>query len=208
MIGVINYGLGNLRAFANLYQRLHIPTLIANTVEDINKCSKLILPGVGHFDYAINKFRDSKMYDSIENKVLNQGTPILGICIGMHMLAHKSEEGSELGLGWIDGEVKSFDGKALSQQGLPMPHMGWNDIDVDQKSPLFKGFEEIGSRFYFLHSYYFQCYEKDKSCISVVNYGEKICCSVNKNNIYGVQFHPEKSHHFGESLLRNFYYNT
>jgi glutamine amidotransferase len=204
MIALINYGLGNIQAFANVYQRLHIPVMVANTPEDILQASKLILPGVGHFDHAMQLFNKSGMKRAVEQQVLDNHVPVLGICVGMQMLARCSEEGEEAGLGWIDGEVKALKPLLNEGAGLPLPHMGWNDVSPNKSSPLFKGDESHDSRFYFLHSFYFDCDDNDNSCIAKANYGAEFCCAVNNANVYGVQFHPEKSHHFGEKLLKNF----
>lgn len=204
MIALINYGLGNIQAFVNVYQRLHIPVMVANTAEDINKATKLILPGVGHFDHAMQLFNQSGMRESVEHSVLSEKIPILGICVGMQMLASRSDEGTEAGLGWIDGEVKALKTIMPEDSTLPLPHMGWNDVTPNLSSPVFSGFDEHDSRFYFLHSYFFDCADSSKSCIAQTDYGIPFCCSVSNDNVYGVQFHPEKSHHFGERLLKNF----
>ncbi len=201
MITIIDYGLGNIRAFTNLYQRLNIQTKIARTPGDIQEASKLILPGVGAFDYAMTLFNQSGMRHEAERLVLQNGIPILGICVGMQMLAESSEEGHLPGLGWIDGHVAHFDdGKIPFKTRLP--HMGWNTIRPKKGTALLDGFNE-NSRFYFLHSYYFSCMTVSDS-IATAEYGIKYTCAINKKNIYGVQFHPEKSHSNGILLLKNF----
>lgn len=202
MITLIDYGVGNLTAFLNVYKRLHIPVKVASKVEDVESATKLILPGVGNFDYAMKLFNQSGLRDVVHRKVISQNTPILGICVGMQMLADSSEEGVEKGLGWIPGSVKLFDFDERKLK-LPMPHMGWNDVEPNQCDDLYAGFVKGDCRFYFLHSYYYLA-EDDSYDIASSYYGDKFCCSVNKDNIYGVQFHPEKSHHFGELLLKNF----
>lgn len=202
MITLIDYGIGNLQAFLNLYERLHIPVTVATNVSDIELATKLILPGVGHFDHAMNLFNASEMKDTIVRCVMEEGTPILGICVGMQMLANSSDEGNEAGLGWIPGRVKSLK-TLLSNEKLPLPHMGWNDIISKPGASLFKYFDPVDSRFYFLHSYYFQP-EKPEYSIAECDYGVPFSCAVSRGNVYGVQFHPEKSHHFGEQLLKNF----
>jgi glutamine amidotransferase len=141
------------------------------------------------------------MRAAIDNAVLSKKVPILGICVGMQMLANSSDEGELLGLGWIPGKVRGF--KSISDLAdLPLPHMGWNDIAPDLDCPLFKDLE-LDSRFYFLHSYFFECTQKEHAVAQAV-YGLAFSCAVASNNIYGVQFHPEKSHHFGVALLKNF----
>ncbi|MDN3639980.1 imidazole glycerol phosphate synthase subunit HisH [Simiduia curdlanivorans] len=202
MIALIDYGIGNLQAFLNLYQRLHIPVTMATTAADIEQATKLILPGVGHFDHAMQLFNASEMKDTVVRRVTEDGVPILGICVGMQMLANSSEEGSEPGLGWIPGRVKAFK-EVLAGKNLPLPHMGWNDVTATPEAALFKQFEPADTRFYFLHSYYFEP-EATENCMGRCDYGLLFSCAVNKDNVYGVQFHPEKSHHFGELLLKNF----
>lgn len=202
MIVLIDYGIGNLQAFLNLYQRLHIPVMVATTIEDIEKADKLVLPGVGHFDHAMKRFNSSIMKDTVIRKVTEEKVPIIGICVGMQMLANFSDEGLEKGLGWIPGRVRSLKNK-LAESNLPMPHMGWNDVVAMNEQPLFKNLKLDDTRFYFLHSYYFEPEQAD-FCIARCDYGLSFSCAVRKENVYGVQFHPEKSHHFGEQLLKNF----
>lgn len=201
MITIIDYGLGNIRAFVNVYERLNIPVLVARNPEELKSASKLILPGVGAFDYAMLKFNNSGMRDAIEKLVLDQELPILGICVGMQMLAKSSEEGNLPGLGWIEGTVRKFD-TCKSNGKLQLPEMGWNTVCPDDHNPLLLGFDDL-SRFYFLHSCYFQC-NRDEDVIAETDYGIRYASAINHGNIYGVQFHPEKSHHAGIRLLKNF----
>src|SRR3954452_17801719 len=155
MITVINYGLGNVQAFANLYRRLNIPAAIATTAADFSGATKLILPGVGAFDHAMELLDDSGMRETVDDLVLNRGMPVLGVCVGMQILARRSEEGKLAGLGWIDGRVRRFDESTLARPPR-LPHMGWNDVVPKSGAKLFAGLEK-DSRFYFLHSYYFDC---------------------------------------------------
>jgi len=201
MIAIIDYGLGNIRAFANVYERLNIPVSVANTADDLKDATKIILPGVGAFDYAMSKLNNSGMRDAVEELVLDHQVPILGICVGMQMLAHSSDEGILPGLGWIDGTVKRFDVSALKSK-TQLPHMGWNTIHPINDNPLLVTLSN-DSRFYFLHSYYFQCNNQNDT-IATTEYGIQYTSAVNKKNIYGVQFHPEKSHQWGIQLLKNF----
>jgi glutamine amidotransferase len=203
MISIIDYGLGNIRAFLNVYERLNISASIATCADDLKDTEKLILPGVGAFDYAMGKLNKSGIREAIENFVLGEKMPVLGICVGMQMLSCSSEEGKMSGLGWIGGEVIKFDFRELNLK-LPLPHMGWNTINPNNGNQLFETFTE-NSHFYFLHSYYFQCDNQD-NIIATTEYGTRFCSAVNSDNIYGVQFHPEKSHQWGIQLLKNFAY--
>lgn len=200
MIKIIDYGLGNIQAFANMYKRLNIPVGLAKTANDLADATKLILPGVGAFDHAMEQLDRSGMRQRLDELVLAQSMPVIGICVGMQMLAERSDEGHLTGLGWIPGEVRSF--KSLGQSDLLLPHMGWNDAHPRAGQRLF---EELNNeaRFYFLHSYYFEC-KNEAHVAAVSRYGKEFSCAVRAGNIHGVQFHPEKSHHFGAQLLKNF----
>jgi imidazole glycerol-phosphate synthase subunit HisH len=201
MITIVDYGLGNIRAFANVYDRLNIPVKIASKPEDLKSASKIILPGVGAFDHAMNQLNDSGMRDELEKRVIVDQIPVIGVCVGMQMLARSSDEGVLPGLGWIDGVVKVFDSSLLTYK-TRLPHMGWNTIDPVGENPLLSGFDNT-SRFYFLHSYYFVC-NNYSDTISTTRYGITYTSAVNNKNIFGVQFHPEKSHSNGIQLLHNF----
>jgi glutamine amidotransferase len=201
MIAIIDYGVGNINAFVNIYKKLGVDVRVARKSEDLLDASKLILPGVGHFDYAMERFTNSGMKETSADLVLKHKIPVVGICVGMQMLATKSDEGKLPGLGWIDASVRKFDVSRLKHT-TRLPHMGWNDIQVEKPSPLLSNLGNE-ARFYFLHSFYFDCNLPEDS-IAVAEYGICFTCAVNHNNIYGVQFHPEKSHHFGIQLLKNF----
>ncbi|MCK8683730.1 imidazole glycerol phosphate synthase subunit HisH [Pseudomonas umsongensis] len=201
MITIIDYGLGNIQAFVNVYRRLHIPVSVAKCSSDLEGAGKLILPGVGAFDHAIERLDASGMRPVLNELVQHQKVPVLGICVGMQILADSSEEGSLPGLGWVPGTVRSF--KAIpALSTLALPHMGWNDVTPASDSALFKGLESE-SRFYFLHSYFFDC-SNEQNIAATSSYGLDFSCAVRAGNVYGVQFHPEKSHHFGVGLLKNF----
>jgi glutamine amidotransferase len=201
MITLIDYGVGNIFAFQNVYKRLDIPTKIAKTQKDLIGAEKLILPGVGSFDYAMAQLNASGMRDKLDELVLVDKIPVMGICVGMQMMGNRSDEGALEGLKWIDAAILKFD-ERLIQQRTKLPHMGWNDVSPVKEHPLFVGLEQ-DAIFYFLHSFYFQC-ENPLDRIAVSEYGLSFSSAVNKDNIYGIQFHPEKSHQYGEKLLHNF----
>lgn len=201
MIHIVDYGLGNIQAFVNLYKRLGIETVRATEPAHLKNVSKLILPGVGAFDHAIELLDGSGMRPLLTELVQDRSVPVLGICVGMQVLAEGSDEGLLPGLGWVKGRVRHFSANAASAP-LPMPHMGWNDVVPSVDHALFKGLES-GARFYFLHSYYFEC--SDPADVAATSdYGLEFACAVRRNNVFGVQFHPEKSHRWGMALLRNF----
>ena len=201
MISIVDYGVGNIQAIANIYKRLNIPVRIARTAEELAGAERVILPGVGAFDWAMARLSKSGMREALDDLVLSKGRPVMGICVGMQMIAKRSDEGLLEGLGWLDAEVKKFDCATPSGRAY-LPHMGWNDVEPRCQECLFK---EIGGtgRFYFLHSYYFA--PKDQNMIlGVTDYGGAFASCVHAGNIYGVQFHPEKSHQWGIQLLKNF----
>lgn len=198
MIAIINYGLGNINAFANIYRMLNIPCFIATAKDDLKNATHIILPGVGSFDHAMSQLIQSGMREALDECVLEKKLPVLGICVGMQMLARSSEEGAASGLGWINGVVK----KLVQTENMLLPHMGWNDVEISARNKLFSALEE-DARFYFLHSYYFSCHDA-KNSLAVTDYFGQFTCAVNHENIYGVQFHPEKSHRYGTQLLKNF----
>ena len=202
MIGILNYGLGNLFAFKNAYKLLGIECEIINNSSQVDFCSHLILPGVGSFDYAINNFKNSKLYDSVQVAVIEYKRPILGVCVGMQMLFDKSEEGVSKGLSWIPGVVSKFPKNKNNLSNRPFPHIGWNKTFLSEENILTKGINE--EEFYFLHS--FICIPEDKSLSKAyTKYGIDFTSIVNAGNIYGTQFHPEKSHSSGLKVLSNFY---
>ena len=200
MIAVLDYGCGNTYAFINAFKHLNIPAFVANKVKDLNNVKKIILPGVGSFDYVMKNFNDSGLREIVEKKVIIEGVDVLGVCAGMQIFARESEEGIEKGLCWIKGKVRLFDSSKINYKSK-LPHMGWNTINP-KKSSFFDNINN-NSRFYFVHSYYFDN-EDDEDAISTTLYGSKFTSSIKKNNIYGVQFHPEKRHLNGLQLLKNF----
>jgi len=200
MIHVVDYGVGNIQAILNVYKRLGIDVARAKTEDDVRRARRLILPGVGVFDHAMALFNKSGMRGALEERV-REGAPLLGICVGMQMLADSSEEGNEPGLGLVAGRVRSFESNPASAS-LPMPHMGWNDVAPAERSLLFDGLED-DTRFYFLHSFYFECAD-ERNVAARADYGFRFHCAVRSGNVFGVQFHPEKSHQWGSGFLKRF----
>ncbi|WP_164126629.1 imidazole glycerol phosphate synthase subunit HisH [Sphingobacterium luzhongxinii] len=201
MITIIDYGVGNINAFVNVYKRVDVPVKIARTKEDLDGAEKLILPGVGHFDHAMTQLNNSGMRDSLDKMVLEEKVPVIGICVGMQMMANHSDEGKLDGLKWIDASVRKFDESTIKQV-TRLPHMGWNDVKPVKDISLFKGLEKEAI-FYFLHTFYFECNHQE-DIMAVTDYGINFASAAHHENKFGIQFHPEKSHHYGEILLHNF----
>ncbi len=199
MISIINYGLGNLGSIKNMMNYLDIKCEIINDINKIRKAKKIILPGVGAFDTAINKINKFEgLKDILNEKALNEKIPILGICLGMQLLTNKSEEGLLDGLGWIEAETLRFN----KLKGLKVPHMGWNRVNLNFSSDLTKNLLDE-SKFYFVHSYYVKVNEL-KNEILTTKHGMNFSSGIQKENIFGVQFHPEKSHKYGMEIFKNF----
>ena len=201
MITIVDYGLGNITAFLNVYRRLNIAAKTATGPDDLRDATRIILPGVGAFDHAMERLMGSGMREALDEMVLRRRVPTLGVCVGMQILGRDSDEGSQPGLGWIAGRVRRL-AALMPHEPLPVPHMGWNDA---RPVPGTRLFDQLGSsaRFYFLHSFYFEC-DRETDAIAVAEYGAPFACAINAGNVFGVQFHPEKSHHYGVQLLRNF----
>lgn len=201
MITIIDYNTGNLGSIKNMLKRLGIASQITNDISKIEQAEKLILPGVGHFDYGMKNLHASGVVNMLNQKVLENKTPILGICLGVQLLTETSEEGVEKGLGWIKGKTIAFDKTKLAAN-QKVPHMGWTDVANYQQSKLFEGmFDE--PRFYFVHSYHLSL-ENKNDCLVTANYGYEFAAGIEHQNILGTQFHPEKSHKFGMKILENF----
>lgn len=197
MIGVVGYGLGNVHSIANMLRRIGQDVAICDTAKGIRECDRLILPGVGAFDAGVQQLNASGLRDCLEEAV-GAGTPILGICLGMQLLGTRSDEGVERGLGFINAESTRLN----TPDGLPLPHMGWNWVQPKPESGLFAADDGV-PRFYFLHSYALRCSD-DSIVTATATYGDTFVCAVASGNVYGVQFHPEKSHRFGMQVLRRF----
>jgi len=201
MIAILDYGLGNAQAFNDIYHRLGVPARLARSAADLEGATHVVLPGVGAFDWAMARLRASGLVEALDQAVLGRRLPVLGICVGMQILANRSDEGTSAGLGWITGEVRKFP-LTSSPGSSRLPHMGWNDVQPSPGHPLFAGME--GSpRFYFLHSYFFLP-ASPESVASTTDYHGPFASTVSREHIHGVQFHPEKSHEWGVRLLKNF----
>ena len=200
MIGVVDYGAGNIEAILNIYRRLRIDACAVRTPKELRLVDRLILPGVGAFDWAMERLERSGMRTALDEAVLGSQRPVLGICVGMQMMARSSEEGQLPGLGWIDATVHRFDSRS-STGVLILPHMGWNDVAPEGSDPLFQAIDQ--PRFYFLHSYYVRT-AREENTLATSTYGITFAAAFRRRNIYGVQFHPEKSHGWGVTLLRHF----
>jgi glutamine amidotransferase len=201
MIVLIDYGMGNLGSILNMLKKVGAQTTASSAIDVIRGADKLILPGVGAFDSAMRNLRDLGLLPLLDEKVIKNKTPILGVCLGMQLFTKRSEEGILPGLGWIDSETIRFQ-PSRDQANIKIPHMGWNTVKVNQESALFSGMDQE-STFYFVHSYYVVCRE-ESDILTTTHYGNDFVSSLVRGNIAGVQFHPEKSHKFGMKLLRNF----
>lgn len=201
MITIVDYGSGNIAAITNIYDLLKVPYSVASSVNQLETAEKIILPGVGSFDFCMSKLNNSGLKDVLNKKVLQDKTPVLGICIGLHIMALDSEEGRLPGLGWIKGSVKKFNETKLIDKPK-LPHMGWNTVEVKAIPELFKDVKQ-SQGFYFIHSYYIEL-QNQENIMTTTNYGSDFVSGIALENIYAVQFHPEKSHSNGMKLLENF----
>ncbi len=199
-IVIIDYGMGNIGSISNMFKYLGVSAVVSSDPQIIETADKLILPGVGHFDKAIQNINSLNIFDLIRNKALIQQTPILGICLGMQIMCKTSEEGVLPGLSLINGSVNKF--KFQDELKLKIPHMGWNNIEIVKDTNVLNNLDE-DSRFYFVHSYFVSCENYD-DVMTYTNYGKRFVSSFQSQNIIGVQFHPEKSHKFGMNIFKNF----
>jgi len=201
MIIIVDYGLGNLGSISNMLKKLGVTASVSSDISDIKKASKLILPGVGAFDSGMRNLQERKLVSVLNEKVCGDKVPVLGICLGMQLMGKRSEEGSLPGLGWVDTESIrfQFDGH---NGNLKIPHMGWNTLSPIRHHKLFDGLE-TENRFYFVHSFHVVC-DHEENALAKTHYGFPFVSAIGRENIVGVQFHPEKSHRFGKRLLINF----
>lgn len=199
MITIIDLDIGNVGSIKNMLKFLNVESIITRNYKDIISAKKIILPGVGAFDTAIKNLKKFEILEALNIKAKEDKIPILGICLGMQLLTNFSEEGTEEGLGWIDGETRKFN---FETNKFKIPHMGWNNVQVSNNCKLTEGFDN-DTRFYFVHSFYVKV-KNEKNSILKSNHFIEFDSAINKENIYGVQFHPEKSHKYGKLLLKNF----
>jgi glutamine amidotransferase len=198
MIVIVDYGLGNVGSVANMLRKAGARARVSASCADIDAADKLILPGVGHFDSGMGKLHEAGLLPALNEQVLGRGKPVLGICLGMQMMTRGSEEGSRPGLGWIDATTHRFPDLA----GLRVPHMGWNTVQPENRASLFARGGDA-ERFYFVHSYFVKTADPEHVA-ATCGYGIDFAAAFQANNIFGVQFHPEKSHWFGMTLLKRF----
>jgi len=202
MVTIIDYGVGNLNSIKNMLKKIGVDSVISSQTADIESAEKLILPGIGSFEYGMKKLRGSDFFQTLERKVLQNKTPILGVCLGAQLLLNGSEEGLPVeGLGWIEGKAVRFDQDKMAEV-YKVPHMGWNELIVKKESLLFKDMHP-DQRYYFVHSYHMLC-SREADILAESNYSYNFVAAVEKENVLGVQFHPEKSHKFGMKLYDNF----
>jgi len=210
-IVIINYNMGNLRSVHNKFKRLGVECIISSKKEDIEKADKLILPGVGHFKYGMQNLNEIGIIDILNKKVIKEKTPILGICLGTQLFCSHSEEGNSEGLGWIDAEVIKFN--VSDKIKYKVPHMGWNDVTIVNRNSLDVSLsvgetkrlseKESLEQFYFVHSYHLKC-NNPQDVWMTTTYDYEYVSAIRRDNIYGTQFHPEKSHDAGYQLLKRF----
>lgn len=201
MIAIVDYGSGNVAAIADIFKRLKVPHRITRDHAELREADRYILPGVGAFDTTMRTLKESGLIGVLNEEVHDRGKKILGICVGMQILGDSSEEGVLPGLGWIPGHIRRIDTSAIEGQ-TKLPHMGWNSILLKGRLPLFEAVD-LDRGFYFLHSYYFDA-TNQASVVATVDYGNKLPCGVISGNVFGLQFHPEKSHANGVAVFRNF----
>jgi len=201
MLAIIDYGMGNIKSIANMIRKIGAEAKTISSPEELRRADKVILPGVGAFDNGMKNLKDLGLISVLNDVVLNKKIPVLGICLGMQLFTKKSEEGKLDGLGWIDAETIRFRFDR-SKENLKIPHMGWNTVKIKKESRLFDNMYPE-PRFYFIHSYHLICND-EKDVLTETFYGYNFVSSVQRDNIFGVQFHPEKSHKFGMQILKNF----
>jgi imidazole glycerol-phosphate synthase subunit HisH len=200
MLVIVDYGMGNTGSIRNMLKRIGVPARLGREPAAIAEADRLILPGVGAFDSAVQQIRALGLWEVLEDAAARRGVPILGICLGMQLLTEGSDEGSQPGFGWIRGRCVRFDPAA--RPGLKVPHMGWSTVRIERPTPLSAGVDDT-TRYYFVHSYFVRA-EDPADVALTTEHGERFASAVQRRNVHGVQFHPEKSHRYGMQVLRNF----
>lgn len=198
MVAIINYGLGNLASIQNMFKKIGVKSIITDNPDDLKKADRLLLPGVGHFAKGIENLKQSGLIPVIEECIFEKKKPILGICLGMQLMTNGSEEGGCEGLKWIDADTVKFQ---FIIKDLKIPHMGWNEVQF--RNETIRNQMDETPRYYFVHSYHVVC-KQDENILATCDYGKPFHCGIQKENVYGVQFHPEKSHRHGMKLLSIF----
>ena len=201
MIIIVDYGMGNLGSVFNMFKKIGAQSKISSDLDEISKAQKLLLPGVGAFDTAMSKINEKGLLPVLNQKALNEKIPVLGICLGMQLLTNSSEEGKLKGLGWIPASAKKI--QSQTDQKLRVPHMGWNIATISNPSLITKNLP-VPSKFYFVHSYSVHVENQNHSMLKT-NYGDEFDSGIQNDNIFGVQFHPEKSHKYGMKIFENFW---
>lgn len=201
MIAILDYRMGNVGSIQRMLKKIGEESLLTCDPDELRAADRLILPGVGAFDTGMSQLEEAAVRQVLDEIVLVEKKPVLGICLGMQLLFNRSEEGTCPGLGWTPGEVKRFD-FSKNGGGFKVPHMGWSSVTPRPNTPLFKDLNAV-PRFYFVHSYY-AVPECEQDVAAVCTYGHEFCCAVSRGNVHGVQFHPEKSHRYGLQLLKHF----
>lgn len=204
MITVIDYGLGNLASVKNMIKKVGGESIITSDLDHINASTKIVLPGVGNFAMGMKNLRERNLIDVLNKKIIEDKVPVMGICLGMQLLTSHSEEGDCEGLGWIKGRTRSF---KLSGVNDKIPHMGWADVVFKKDHSPITAKLPVNPRFYFVHSYYVDC-ENEEHVFAKSTYGIEFTCGIKSDNIYGFQFHPEKSHKFGMALFKSFVFDV
>ena len=205
MISIIDYGMGNCGSIQNMLRKIGAESTLVSSPSDVERAEKLILPGVGAFDNGMKKLRQANLLDVLRGRIMDDGVPILGICLGMQLFCEGSEEGQEPGLGWIPGRARKFD-LAAKFPSLRIPHMGWNTLNLVARHPVLPSLEE-DSRYYFVHSYHVQC-TNSEDVVAISNYGTDFTAVMSRGPVLGVQFHPEKSLRWGMQLMKRFVDNV
>jgi glutamine amidotransferase len=200
MVAIIDYGVGNLTSILNMHRKLGIDAMVTGDAGRIQEADRLLIPGVGHFDTCMQNFNNSGLRSLVEKRALAEKIPVLGICVGAQMMTRGSEEGKEKGLAWVNADTIKF--RLDGSSRLKVPHMGWTDLQPKTASELWVEMPEE-PRFYFAHSYHFN-FDSIEYVTGTADYGYDFVCAFRKENIYGVQFHPEKSHRYGMKLIANF----